>query len=50
MVEMLDYHLQYALMATEDRVRDRLAGRRNGRPIRPHRRRMRGQNTKGDAK
>ncbi len=38
MVGMLDYHLHYALMATEDRVRDTLRrGRGSDQPIRPHR-------------
>jgi hypothetical protein len=37
MVGMLDYHLHYALMAAEDRVRDAAARGRGGRPIRPHR-------------
>lgn len=37
MVGMLDYHLHYALMAAEDRVRDLDRGRRS-QPIRPHRR------------
>ena len=37
MVGMLDYHLHYALLATEDRVRDVLA-RGRGQPMRPHRR------------
>lgn len=39
MVGMLDYHLHYALMAAEDRVRDLDRGRRSSQPIRPHRRR-----------
>ncbi|HEY7331624.1 MAG TPA: hypothetical protein VH859_01555 [Candidatus Limnocylindria bacterium] len=38
MVEMLDYHLHYALMATEDRVRDVMAHGRGSQPMRPHRR------------
>ena len=38
MVGMLDYHLHYALMATEDRVRDVMASRRGSKPMRPHRR------------
>jgi hypothetical protein len=37
MVGMLDYHLHYGLMATEDRVGDALRQRRNAPPIRPHR-------------
>jgi hypothetical protein len=37
MVGMLDYHLHYGLMATEDRIRDTVRGRRNAQPIRPHR-------------
>jgi hypothetical protein len=37
MVGMLDYHLHYALMATEDRVRDTIRGRSGAQPIRPHR-------------
>ena len=38
MVGMLDYHLHYALMATEDRVRETLRrGRGGAQPIRPHR-------------
>jgi hypothetical protein len=37
MVGMLDYHLHYALMATEDRVRDTVARRSGAQPIRPHR-------------
>ena len=37
MIGMLDYHLHYGLMATEDRVRDAIRGRRSAQPIRPHR-------------
>jgi hypothetical protein len=37
MVGMLDYHLHYALMAAEDRVRDAARARRASRPLRPHR-------------
>ena len=37
MVEMLDYHLHYALMATQDRVRDLRGGHRQV-PLRPRRR------------
>jgi hypothetical protein len=37
MVGMLDYHLHYALMAAEDRVRDAVRARRAGRPLRPRR-------------
>jgi len=40
MVEMLDYHLHYALMAAEDRLPDRLGRANRGRPLRPHRRRF----------
>ncbi len=38
MVGMLDYHLHYALMATEDRVREVMAHGRGSQPMRPHRR------------
>ena len=37
MVGMLDYHLHYGLMATEDRVPDAIRARRSAQPIRPHR-------------
>jgi hypothetical protein len=37
MVGMLDYHLHYAVLAAEDRVRDAMARRRSGQPLRPHR-------------
>jgi hypothetical protein len=37
MVGMLDYRLHYAVMATEDRVRDALRRDRGGQPLRPHR-------------
>jgi len=40
MVEIMDYHLHYALMAAEDRLQDRLGGQNRGRPLRPHRRRL----------
>jgi hypothetical protein len=40
MVEMLDYNLHYALMAAEDRLRDRQGRQNRGRPLRPHRRRF----------
>lgn len=36
---MLDYHLHYALMATEDRMREVMAHGRGSQPMRPHRRR-----------
>ncbi len=35
---MLDYHFHYALMATEDRVRDAASHGRRSQPMRPHRR------------
>jgi hypothetical protein len=38
MVGMLDYHLHYALMATEDRVREVMRRGRGSQPLRPHRR------------
>ncbi|HEX2141075.1 MAG TPA: hypothetical protein VHK28_02205 [Candidatus Limnocylindria bacterium] len=34
MVDMLDYRLHYAVMATEDRVREH-SGRRPANPLRP---------------
>jgi hypothetical protein len=35
MVGMLDYNLHYAVMATEDRVRDAIGWRRGAQPLQP---------------
>ena len=48
MVGMLDYHLHYALMATEDRVNEVMARGRGSQPLRPHRRPRLGRGRKGE--